>query len=101
MNPYLVLGVPPDADDQAIRRAYLAAVKLAPPDLEPKRFQAVTAAYEQIKDETSRHRHTLFNTTPPGDSPLDVFVRYAQLRRQTHPLPFEAMKNFLRSCSKT
>ncbi len=101
MNPYLALGVPRQADDQTIRRAYLKAIKQAPPDLQPKRFQAVNAAYEQIKDEPGRHRHTLFNKTVPGDSPVDVFIRYAQLRSQVKPLPFEAMKEFLRSCSKT
>jgi curved DNA-binding protein CbpA len=100
MNPYLVLGVPLDADDEAIRRAYLSALKLAPPDLAPQRFQDINTAYEQIKDEPSRHRRTLFNEAPPGDSPLDVFLRYARLRSHAQPLSFEAMKEFLRSCSK-
>src|SRR5437879_492995 len=100
MNPYLVLGVPLDADDQTIRRAYLDAIKLAPPDLDPTRFQAVNTAYEQIKNEASRHQHILFSRTPPGDSPLDVFVRYAQVRRQPRALPFKTMKELLRACSK-
>ena len=100
MNPYLVLGVPLAADDQSIRRAYLDAIKLAPPDHDAKRFQAVSEAYEQIKDEPSRHRYTLFNKTAPGESPLDVFLRYAQLRGQSQPMPFEAMKDLLRLCSK-
>jgi curved DNA-binding protein CbpA len=100
MNPYLVLNVPLDADDETIRRAYLTAIKSAPPDLEPQRFQAIHSAYDQIKDEAARHRRTLFNKTPPGDSPLDVFVRYAQLQSRFKPLSFESMKQFLRSCSK-
>ena len=100
MNPYLVLGVPSDADDGTIRRTYLAALKLAPPDRVPQRFQDINAAYEQIKDETSRHRYTLFNKTPPGDSPLDVFLRYARLRTHVQPMAFDSMKEFLRSCSK-
>jgi DnaJ-class molecular chaperone len=93
--------VPLEADDQVIRRAYLDAITLAPPDLAPTRFQAIHAAYEQIKDEASRHRYTLFNRTPPGDSPLDVFVRHARLRGQVQPLPFDIMKDLLRACSKT
>lgn len=101
MNPYLVLGVPLDADDQTIRRAYLDAIKLAPPDLDPTRFQAANTAYEQIKNAASRHRHTLFYQTPHGDSPLDVFVRYAQVRRQSRVLPFETMKELLRACTKS
>jgi len=101
MNPYLVLGVQMDADDHTIRRAYLDAIKLAPPDVEPKRFQAITTAYEQIRNEVSRHQHALFDHTPPGDSPLDVFIRYAQYHRQPQALSFEMMKQLLRACSKT
>ncbi len=100
MNPFLVLGLPLDADDASIRRAYLEALKLAPPDHDPKRFQAVAAAYEQIKDEPSRHRYTLFDKSAPGDSPLDAFVRCLRLRPQTQPLPSDVMKQFLRSCAK-
>lgn len=101
MNPYLVLGVPVDADDQTIRGAWLAAIKVAPPDVDPKRFQAITTAYEQIKNEVSRYQHTLFDHTPPGDSPMDVFVRHAQFQRQPQALTFDMMKQLLRACSKT
>lgn len=101
MNPYLILGVSRHADDKAIRQAYLAAVKESPPDTHPERFQAVSAAYEQIKDETSRMRHVLFNQECPGDSPLDVLLRYTRLKLSHGPLPFGALKEYLRSCSKT
>ncbi len=100
MNPYLVLGVPLNSDDQTIRRAYVDSIKLAPPDVDPIRFQAVNTAYESIKTEAHRHRHTLFDVTPPGDSPLDAFVRYVQLRRPPQPLSFETMKELLRACTK-
>ncbi len=101
MDPYLVLGVPHNADDARIRRAYLDAVKEATPDLQPARFKEIAAAYDNIKDETSRHRHELFNTDCPGDSPLDVFLRHARLAARPAPLSFEAMKELLRSCSKS
>jgi curved DNA-binding protein CbpA len=96
MNPYLVLAVPPEADDQTIRQAYLKAVKESPPEADPKRFQAVSQAYEKIKDQESRHRHILFNSECPASSPLDALARYAAHRR-LEPLPFDAMKEFLRS----
>ena len=101
MNPYLVLGVPRDADDARIRRAYLEAVKEATPETHPARFKQIAAAYEKIKDETSRYRYELFNTECPGDSPLDVFLRHARLAARPAPLGFEAMKALLRSCSKS
>ena len=100
MNPYLILGVPPSADDQQIRQAYLAAVKEATPDTHPQRFQAVSRAYEAIKDEGRRLNYYLFDTTPAGDSPLDALLGYLRARPHFKPLPFEAMKEFLRSCSK-
>ena len=101
MNPYLVLGVPLDADDHRIRRAYLEAIKQATPETNPSRFKVLVEAYEKIKDEPSRHRWELFDTDCPGDSPLDVFFRHVRLSAKPAPLSFEAMKEFLRSCSKT
>lgn len=100
MNPYLVLGVPSEANDQTIRQAYLNAIKESPPETNPKRFQAVSQAYEKIKDQESRHRHILFNRDCPASSPLDVLARYASHRRRLDPLPFDAMKEFLRSVAR-
>ncbi len=101
MNPYLVLGVPPDADDALIRRAYLDAVRAATPEGHPVRFQEVAAAYEQIKDAVSRHRYELFDTASPGDSPLDAFLRHARTQARMAPLGFDAMKEFLRASAKS
>ena len=100
MNPYLILGVAPEADDQQIRRAYLAGIKEATPDTHPERFQELSRAYESIKDESSRLNFYLFNTAPAGDSPLDALLRYCRTPGQFKPLPFDSMKEFLRSCSK-
>ncbi len=101
MNPYLILGVPKNADNATIRRSYLEAVKLATPESDPVRFKAVSEAYEKIKDETARCRYELFHTEAPGESPLDVFLRHLQVSAQPRPLSHEAMKEFLRACSKT
>lgn len=101
MNPYLVLGVSRQADGSAIRQAYLDAIKRATPESDPERFKLVTAAYAKIKDEASRYRYLLFDRECPGDSPLDAFFRHVRLAPRPAPLPHEAMKAFLRSCSKT
>lgn len=100
MNPYFVLGVPRDADDARIRRAYLEAVKQSPPEIQPARFKVIAAAYEEIKDESSRCHHELFDTECPGDSPFDVVVRHARLTVPSAPLDFEVMKAYLRACAK-
>jgi curved DNA-binding protein CbpA len=101
MNPYLLLGVPRDASDQAIRQAYLNAVKEATPETDPERFKAVNGAYEQIKDQTSRRGYELFHSDSPGESPLAVFAGHVRFSPKPAPLSFEAMKEFLRACSKT
>ena len=64
-DPYLTLGLPPDADDAAVRAAYLAGVKAAPPDRDPVRFQALRAAYEALATHRARLAQSLFDAEPP------------------------------------
>jgi curved DNA-binding protein CbpA len=59
-DPYHVLGLPPDADDDTIRRRYLELVRQHSPEHSPERFAAVRAAYEQLRDQDTRLRHRLF-----------------------------------------
>jgi curved DNA-binding protein CbpA len=59
-DPYSVLGVPDDADDETIRRRYLELVRESPPERNPEQFAAVRAAYERLKDLDARVRHRLF-----------------------------------------
>jgi curved DNA-binding protein CbpA len=64
-DPYLTLGVGPDADDAAVHAAYLAAVKRFPPDRDPERFQVLRAAYEALRTRRARLAQALFDQTPP------------------------------------
>ena len=59
-DPYAVLGVADDADDDAIRRRYLALVRQFTPEHQPQRFAAIRAAYESLRDRDARLRHRLF-----------------------------------------
>jgi curved DNA-binding protein CbpA len=59
-DPYAVLGLPPDSDDDAIRRRYLELVRKFTPEQHPEKFAAVRAAYESLKDLDTRLRHRLF-----------------------------------------
>ncbi len=97
MNPYHVLGVPAEADDATIRAAYLKGVKEYPPDLHPTQFQAISSAYDRIRDEPARLNYFLFNKDCPGDSPLDVLRRYATAR-PVPPPSLETLKTWLREC---
>jgi curved DNA-binding protein CbpA len=49
-NPHEVLGLPPEADEAAIRERYLQLVREFPPDREPDRFAAIRAAYDELRD---------------------------------------------------
>jgi curved DNA-binding protein CbpA len=59
-DPYAVLGLPPDSDDEAIRRRYLELVRQFSPEHHPDRFAAIRAAYESLRDLNTRLRYRLF-----------------------------------------
>jgi curved DNA-binding protein CbpA len=59
-DPYKVLGLPADSDDEAIRRRYLELVKQYKPEHHPEKFTAIRAAYESLRDLPTRVRYRLF-----------------------------------------
>src|SRR5262245_10051882 len=59
-DPYQVLGLPPDSDDEAIRRRYLELVRQFPPDKSPEKFAAIRRAYDSLRDLDTRLKHRLF-----------------------------------------
>lgn len=64
-DPYLLLGVPEDADDAAVHTAYLKAVATCTPDADPKGFQALRAAFESIETQRKRLSHEYMDSRPP------------------------------------
>ncbi len=59
-DPYQVLGLAGDSDDETIRRRYLELVREFPPERHPERFAAVRAAYESLRNLDTRLRYRLF-----------------------------------------
>jgi curved DNA-binding protein CbpA len=59
-DPYQILELPPDSDDEAIRRRYLELVRRYSPERFPEKFAAVRSAYESLRDLETRLRHRLF-----------------------------------------
>ena len=53
-DPFVVLDLPPDSADEAIRRRYLELVKEFSPERHPEKFAAVRQAYESLRDEATR-----------------------------------------------
>ncbi len=64
-NPYRLLGVSIDADDETVRGAYLAAIRACPPERDPQRFEQIRAAYEAIATQRERTSYALFDTRAP------------------------------------
>jgi curved DNA-binding protein CbpA len=61
MNPYQLLGIPDDTeDDPAIHNAWLDAVRRFPPDKHSEQFARIREAYEMIRDRESRYRLRTF-----------------------------------------
>lgn len=62
-DPFAVLGVDENADDDAIKRRYLAMVRAFPPDRAPERFQALRRAYEAVSGQRERLEQKLLHTS--------------------------------------
>lgn len=59
-DPYAVLELPADSDDETIRRRYLELVRQFPPEKHPEKFAAVRQAYETMRDLEARLNYRLF-----------------------------------------
>ena len=59
-DPYQILELPPDSDDEAIRRRYLELVRRFPPERYPERFAAIRSAYESLRALDTRLHYRLF-----------------------------------------
>jgi hypothetical protein len=64
-NPYQLLGIDHNADDAAVRAAYLRAVQLCPPDRDAERFAALRRAFDALATERLRVANALFDKDPP------------------------------------
>lgn len=76
MNPYQLLGIPDDTDDdEAIRSAWLEAVRRFPPEEHPERFARIREAFELIRDRESRYRLRMFGDPRlhDADALLELF----------------------------
>ncbi|MCP3890073.1 MAG: DnaJ domain-containing protein [Desulfobulbaceae bacterium] len=64
-TPYEILEVSEDADDTAIKKAYLAMVRHYPPERFPDDFQRIYQAYELLKTAEDRLSYRLFHCSLP------------------------------------
>ena len=88
-DPYQVLGLAPDADDETIRRRYLELVKQYPPEQQPQKFAAVRAAYESLRDLDTRLRHRLFEAG--RNESVDALIEELACRTPRRRLSLETL----------
>jgi curved DNA-binding protein CbpA len=91
MNPYRVLGIAEETDDdEAIRQAWLENVRRFPPEHDAEQFARVREAYEMIRDRESRFRLWTFGDRRPrsGETLLELFPAE---RKHAGPAPWLAV----------
>ncbi|HLW67273.1 MAG TPA: J domain-containing protein [Gemmataceae bacterium] len=88
-DPYSVLELPAEADDETIRRKYLELVRRYPPEQNPERFAAVRAAYEALKDVNTRVRHRLFERG--RKETIDTLIEELACRSPRRRVPLETL----------
>jgi curved DNA-binding protein CbpA len=93
-DPYDVLELPADADDEAIRNRYLELVRRFPPEQNPERFSAVRAAYESLRDLNTRLRHRLFEAGKKDT--VDAIVEELACRSQRRRVSLTTLLSVLR-----
>jgi curved DNA-binding protein CbpA len=94
VDPYKILELPDDADDEVIRRRYLELVKRYPPEHHPEKFAAVRAAYESLRDLTTRVRHRLFEAGE-NDS-LDAVIQELACPKSRRRVPLQTLLSLAR-----
>jgi curved DNA-binding protein CbpA len=90
-DPYAILGLPADSDDEQIRRRYLALVKQFSPERHPEKFAAIRRAYESLRDLETRLRYRLFEAGR-SDS-IDAILEELACRTSRRRLSLQALVN--------
>jgi curved DNA-binding protein CbpA len=93
-DPYATLGLPPDSDDEAIRRRYLELVRQFTPEHHPERFAAVRAAYEKLRSVDTRLQYRLFETGKRET--IDAIVEEVTCRSPRRRVSLRMMLDVLR-----
>lgn len=90
-DPYAVLGLPADSNDETIRRRYLELVKKYSPEHHPQEFAAIRRAYESLRDLETRLRHRLFEAGK--NESIDGILEELASRASRRRLSLQALVN--------
>ena len=93
-DPYAVLDLPSDSDDDTIRRRYLELVRQFSPEHHPERFAAIRAAYEKLRDVNTRLRYRLFEAGKRET--IDALLEEIACRSPRRRMPLKSLLAVLR-----
>jgi len=68
-DPYVILGIPRDADQDTIKRVYFEQVRAHPPESDPDQFKRIRAAYERLRTPERRAQTDMFLLQSPPAMP--------------------------------
>jgi len=74
-DPYIILSLDRKTTDEEVRKAYLEAIRLYPPEKDTEVFQQIQIAYDDIKTHRLRLQRELFHYQLP--SPEDLVAQAA------------------------
>lgn len=94
-DPYAVLGIAPESDDDTIRKRYLELVKQYSPEQHPQRFAAIRAAYDVVRDLNRRVTFQLFEAGR-NDS-IDQIIEEIACRTPRRRFSLQALMDNLRA----
>lgn len=84
-DPFEILGVSPEDNDEAVRAAFLTRVRCFTPEREPRAYQHLRAAYDALRSAGRRRELRLCDRRPPAVAPL-VQALTDVLTQQPQPL---------------
>ncbi len=64
-TPFEILDVADDANDDAVKKAYLNKVREYPPEHSAEAFQRIRGAFELIQTDKQRRKYRLFHLEKP------------------------------------
>jgi curved DNA-binding protein CbpA len=88
-DPYQILELPPDSDDEAIRRRYLELVRRFSPERHPEKFAAVRSAYERLRDLDTRLSYRLFEAGK--NETVDALIEEITCGQPRRRIPLETL----------
>jgi hypothetical protein len=99
MNPYLVLDLPLDADDAAVRAAYQRLLRKYPPEHRPEQFQMIQESYGQLRTTHDRWKWRLLHLENERRGPLEALEGFARLPDRMRPPGAKPFRALLKSCA--